>query len=319
MNPPICGAQQPSNVPGSFDWWPFAAAGTVAAAGGYVYANGIPGINGILGALGYAPTASALGPVTITGAFAGAAAILVLVLYYALQPDGCIRSLPKGQPVCFSGIAEDVSDTSSTAVSVLAPFAIPPAGLFNVVVKSVYWFLVTQNAFWVYCAQSGSAVLPCIVQSETACGGKIGSLVGAAVGAVAGIVAGYVAAAALGAAIGCAASGPFYLLCLLVVILVAAIVAAAVTYAGAVIGGWIGEGIGSIGDDPVGDAWESLERGVIVTVRGNWVTNPDVGNNQIFYVTQLNRNGLVDPKPSYTTDDADATPADDCPPVPVIG
>lgn len=313
---PVCGAQQPSGVPGSFDWWPFAAVGAIGAAGAYVYTSGIPGINGILGALGYAPVGTALGPATITGAFAGAAAILVLVLYYALQPDGCIRSLPKGQSVCFSGIVEQVSDTSSTAVAVLAPFAIPPSGVFQVVVKEIYWNLVSQNAFWVYCAPDGSPMLPCIVKSKTACGGKIGSLVGAAVGAIGGIIAGYVAAAALAGAVGCAASGPFYLLCLLLVILVAAIVAAAVTYAGAMIGGWIGEGIGSAGSDPVGDAWEGLDRGAIVTVRGNWVTNADIGNNEIYFVTALGRNGMADPKPNYTTADANATAADDCPVAP---
>jgi hypothetical protein len=313
MSDPVCGAQQPGTIPSPFDWWPFVAAGAVAAALGYVYASGVPGVNGILGALGYAPLGTAFGPAMITGAAAGAAAIVVLVLYYALQPDGCIRSLPKGQAVCFSGIVEEVSDTSSTAVDVLAPFAIPPAGIFNVVVKSMYWHLVTQNAFWVFCTASGSAMLPCIVKDESACGGKIGSLIGAGAGAVAGIVAGYVGAAAVAGAVGCAASGPFYLLCLLLVILVAAIVAAAVTYAGAMVGGWIGEGIGSIGEDPVGDAWKSLERGAIVTVQGNWVTNSDIGNNEIYYVTQLGRTGQADPRPSYTTTDADATAADDCP------
>jgi hypothetical protein len=310
---PTCGAQLPSGVPDSFDWWPIAAVGTVGAAGAYVYASGIPGINGILGALGYAPTASLLGPAVITSAFAGAAAILILVLYFALKPDGCIRSLPKGQSVCFSGIVEETQDTGSTAIAVLAPFAIPPAGIFSVVVKEAYWFLATQSAFWVYCSPVGAAMLPCVVRSKTACGGKIGSLAGAAVGAVAGVIAGYVAGAALAAALGCAAAGPFYLLCLLLVLLVAAIVAAAVAYAGAAIGGWIGQAIASAGSDPVGDAWDGLERGAIVTVRGNWVTNSDIGNNEIYYVTQLNLNGKADEKPGYSTADANATAPDDCP------
>jgi hypothetical protein len=309
---PTCGAQQPSGLPDSFDWWPIGAVATIAAVGTAVYTGGIPGINSILVALGYLPVGTALGPAFLLSAFAGAAAILALVLYYALKPDGCIRSLPKGQPVCFSGIVQDTADTSSTAVSILAPFAIPPAGLFNVVVKSFYWNLVEQNAHWVYCSPAGSAMLPCIVKSETACGGKIGSVAGAAVGAIAGIVLGYVAAAALG----CAASGPFYPLCLLAALLIALIVAAAVTYGGAMVGGWIGEGIGSVGEDPVGDTFQGIEKGAIVTVKGNWVTNSDIGNNEIFFVTELSATGQVDAKAAYTTEDADATAPDDCPLVP---
>lgn len=313
MTAPVCGAQKPTPVPGPFDWFLFTAVGTAAAATAAVYAGGVPVVSGIIQAiLGYAVAATTTGPAVLTSAFAGVAAIIVLVLYFALQPDGCIRSTPEGQAVCFSGIVEETSDTGSAAIAVLAPFAIPPSGIFNVVVKSMYWNLTSQDAFWVYCSQLGSAMLPCIIKSKSACGGKIGSLAGAAVGAVGGLILGYIAAAALGGAIGCAASGPFYLLCLLIVLIVAAIVAAVVAYVGVLIGGWIGQGIGSVGADPVGDEWEGLDRGAIVTVRGNWVTNPDIGNNEIFYVTELHRNGMADLKASFTTEDADATAGDDC-------
>jgi hypothetical protein len=71
---------------------------------------------------------------------------------------------------------------------------------------------------------------------------------------------------------------PLIVLC----IIVAIVVAAAVTYAGAVIGGWIGEEIGSAGtSSEPGSKWGSLEAGVFVTVKGNWVTDPDVGYNEI--------------------------------------
>lgn len=308
MSTPICGAQQPSAIPGSFDWWPFAAAGTIGAAGAYVATNGIPIINGIVGAAG-----ASAGFTVLTGAFAGAAAIVVLVLYYVLKPDGCIRSAPKGEPICLSGIVEDTVDLSSTAVAVLAPFAMGPAGMFDLVVKQVYWHYVTQNSYWVYCNSRGAAMLPCIIKSKTACGAKIGSLVGVAVGAIAGVILGYLAAAAIGGAIGCAASGPFYLLCLLLVLIIAAIVAAIVAYVGSLVGGWIGEAIASAGSDPVGDNWKALEAGAIVTVRGNWVTNPDLGNNELFYTTDINRTGQFSSGPSYTTADADSTAPDDCP------
>jgi hypothetical protein len=299
--PPICGAQQPATVPGSFDWPPFVAAGTAATLVGIAYG------------IGKALIPSVFGPAVFTAGAAGAGAILALVLYYALKPDGCIRPTSKGEPICISGIVEDTADTSSTAVAVLAPFAMGPAGLFDLVVKSIYWHYVTQNSFWVYCNSKGASMLPCIIKSKTACGAKIGSLVGATAGAVGGAILGYLAGAALGAAIGCAASGPFYLLCLLLVLIVAAIVGAVVAYAGSVIGGWIGEGVASTGGDPVGDAWKGLDPGTIVTVKGNWVTDPDIGNNELLYTTDINRTGQFATGPSYLTSDADSTAADDCP------
>ena len=301
---PICGAQQPTPFPSSFDWWPFAAAGTVASIAGIVF--------GIAKAL-----LPILGAITATAAAAGAAGIFTLVLYYALKPDGCIRSTPKGEPICLSGLVEDSVDESSTAVAILAPFAMGPAGMFDVVVKSIYWHYVTQNSFWVYCDDKGAAMLPCIVKSKTACGAKIGSLVGAVAGAVAGTILGYLAGAALGGALGCTAFGPFlYLLCLLLVLIVAAIVAAVVTYAASDVGGWVGEAIASAGSDPVGDSWKALDPGAIVTVKGNWVTDPDIGNNELFYTTDINRTGQFATGPSYTTGDADSTAPDDCPVVP---
>jgi hypothetical protein len=302
-SPPDCGAQQPSPVPSPFDWPLFTALGTAAslAALGYKIGDYLFGASTVFGAA------------TFTAAAAGAAAIVALVLYYALKPDGCIRSTPKTEPICLSGIVQDTSDTSSTAVAILAPFAMGPSGFFDVVVKSVYWHYVTQNAYWVYCNNVGASMLRCMIKSKTACGGKIGALAGVAVGAIAGTILGYLAAAAVGGALGCAATGPFYLLCLLVVLIVAAIVAAAVALVGALIGGWIGEGIASTGGDPVGDTWKGLNSGTIVTVRGDWCTDPDIGNNELLYTTGINRTGDFGAGPDYTTANADSTAADDCP------
>jgi hypothetical protein len=244
--PPTCGAQQPGTVPGPFNWQGFTAVGTGAALIGTGFAVG----KALLGA------STVAGAYVITAGAAGAAAIFALVLYYAFKADGCIIAPTKGQNICISGIVQDSTDESSTAVAVLAPYAMGPAGMFDLVVKSMYFQYVSQNAFWVYCNSLGTPMLPCVIKSKTACGAKIGSLVGVSVGAIAGAFVGCFAAAALGAAIGCAASGPFYLLCLLIVLIVAAIVAAAVAIAGAIIGGWIGEGIAAAANsDPVGDTW----------------------------------------------------------------
>lgn len=303
----VCGAQQPGSVPGPFNWQGFTAVGTGAALVGIGYAVGK--------ALYGATTVS--GAYLFTGCAAGAAAIFGLVLYFAFKADGCIISPQKGETICVSGIVQDTTDESSTAIDAFAPYAIGPAGLFDVVVKTMYLHYITQNAYWVYCNPIGTPMLPCVIKSKIACGAKIGSLAGVTVGAVAGAFVGYLAAAAVGGAIGCAASGPFYLLCLLIVLIVGAIVAAAIAMVGAIVGGLIGEGIAAAANsDPVGDTWKGLTPGAIVTVQGNWITDPDIGNNELFYTTSINRTGQFATPPDYKTSDADSTAPDDCPVAP---
>ncbi len=307
---PRCGAQMPGDIPGSFDWWLFGAIAGAAAGLAWVYGNGVPLVNGIIAWLsGSGPLIPGIG---IAASAAGAAAILILVGYYLFKADGCIVPKPKSEPVCISGIVEDTADLSSTAVDILAPFAIGPPTIFDVVVKSMYWPLVTNSAYWVLCSAAGAAMLRCVVKSATSCAARIGAAVGAVAGAIAGIALGYLAGAAI-ASLGC---GPFAFLCFLLALLVAAIVAALITYGGAVAGGLVGEAIGSIGDDSVGDTAKSLRPGAMVTVRGDWIRDPDVGYNELFYVTSLNRTGDFPGNPSYTTQDADSTPQDDCPAVP---
>ena len=98
------------------------------------------------------------------------------------------------------------------------------------------------------------------------------------------------------------------------VLIVAAIVAAAVAIVGAVLGRLAGEGIAAAANsDPVGDTWKGLTPGTIVTVQGNWITDPDVGNNELFYTTSINRTGQFATQPPYTTANADSTAPDDCP------
>jgi hypothetical protein len=216
---------------------------------------------------------------------------------------------PKDEPVCCSGIVEQTVDQTSTAVLVLAPFAIGPAGIFDVVVKTMYLHLVTTNAYWVLCSSAGGAMLRCIVKSNMSCGARVGSLVGGVLAAIPAIALGYLA----GAAIASLACGPLAWLCFILALIVAAIGAAAIVFAPAVIGGWIGAGIASAAQDPVGDAWKGLEAGAIVTVRGDWATDPDVGYNMLFYTNQINRTGPFATPPSYTNANADTTAPDDCP------
>jgi hypothetical protein len=310
MTQPKCGAVQPSGIPDPFDWWPFVVLPIVGGIAAGVYAGGVPILNGVLMSLtGLASMAASL---PLTSAVAGAAGILTLFMFFALKPDGCIRPTPKGQAVCFSGIVEDTADLSDAAIAVLAPFAMGPSALFNVVLKSTYWFLAEKNAFWVYCSQAGSPMLPCVVRSSTACGAKVGSLIGGVAGGVAGIVLGFLA----GTLLGCAVTGPFYLFCMLLALIVAAVIAAVTTYVAGMVGGWIGQAFAAAASDPVGDAWDGLSPGAIVTVKGNWVTNSDIGNNELFYTTGIHRTGKFPKKPPYTAAQADDTAADDCPVAP---
>jgi hypothetical protein len=305
--PPRCGAQTPDEPTSPFDWWLLAA---LAAYGGAVYGAykvGVPGINALIHlAYGQAPVIPSVG---IAAAVAGALLVLAVVAYYLLQPDGCLVPKQRTQPVCLSGLVETVIDQTSTAVNIFAPFARPPAFAFDVVVKTTYWYLVTQSALWVNCNSIGAAMLRCLVEDPAACGAKIGAAIGAVAGAIGGIVLGFLAAAAIGSL----ACGPFALLCLILALIVAAIVAAAVTYAGAMIGGWIGGAIGAAGDDAVEEQAKSLRPGTIVTVRGDWTRDRTYGFNELFYVTALSRNGDFPTPPSYSTADADSTPGDDCP------
>jgi uncharacterized protein YcfJ len=305
--PPRCGAQTPDEPESPFDWW--LLGGIVAAAGLLypIYIGGIPLINGLIQlAYGAAPVLPGAG---VVAPAAGALAVLVLVGYYLLQPDGCVVPKQKTQPVCFSGLVETVTDHRSTAVAVLAPFARPPAFSFDVVVRSADWYLVTQGAHWVQCNALGAAMLRCIVDDPVSCGARIGAAVGAVVGAVAGIVLGFLA----GAAIASLACGPFALLCFIAAIIIAALVAAAITYAGAMIGGWVGAGIASAtADESVLENAEALSPGTEVTVHGDWTRDRTYGFNELLYVTELGRNGEFATPPSYTTENADSLPADDC-------
>lgn len=295
--PPNCGASQPGTQPSPFDWYVIAA---VIAAGGVVFAVYEKGV-GFLGI----PIESVNG----AAAVAGALAVVALVAYYWLTPDGCVRSPPKGEEICFGGIVETTVHNDDSTLKWVAPFAIPPLGYFDVVVKSMYWRFVTQNAFWVNCNSRGAALLRCVVENPDSCAARWGSMIGAAAAAIPGILAGIGLGALIAAA--CVATGPLALLCLLAALIVAALVAAAITYAGAWLGGLIGEAIGGPGNRASAE-FPSLLVGTVVTVKGNWITEPDIGYNELLYTTFVGRNMMFPAPPSYTTEQADTTAADDC-------
>ncbi|MCH7737665.1 MAG: hypothetical protein IH872_09740 [Chloroflexi bacterium] len=316
---PHCGWQVPGNSPAPFDWWVIGLGSAVAGIAAYIHANGIPVISGIISSIA---GTSAIPSIGTTGAAAGALAVLALVAYYLLQPDGCLPfSKPKSENVCCSGIVDQITDGSSGATTFWAPFAVGPSYIFDVVVKSVYLYLVRQNADFIICSPEQVHLLRCVVKNEISCGARIGAMIGAAAAAVGGIIVGWIAGGALLAALAC---GPLVWLCVILALIVAAIVAAAITYAGAMVGGWIGAGIASIGEDQVEETAGSLVAGAVVTVRGDWTKNSKGGFNELFYVTALMRTGKAEDvegiDPPYDNLDADDTANDDCPLAPpVIG
>lgn len=301
----LCEWQTPGNVPGSFDWWLFGTLGTIAGVGAYIVSNGIPVISALVG-LG-----AGVGSIGLAGSAGGAIAVLGLVGYHLLKPDGCIRSKPQSKNICCSGLVERVKDGHSGWTMFLAPYALGPSKTFDLVLKQHYLHLITEDADFIICSDIHVPLLRCVVKNSLACAAKIGAAIGAVIGAVIGTVVGYMVGAAALAA--CLAAGPAAPLCMIAALLIAFLVSAAITQAGAMIGGWIGAAIGSIGEDEVEETAKSLEGGTFTTVRGDWTKNPTDGHNELYFVTSLGLNGMVDFSPPYSVSDADDTPQDDCP------
>jgi hypothetical protein len=303
--PPNCGPAQPGTQPSPFDWWLIAA---IIAAGGVlwkIHGSAVSIFNIPVGQLqGYIAAAD-------TAAVAGALAVLVLVAYYFLKPDGCLRGPSNGQSICIGGLVDNTVHNDPSVIKWIAPFALPPEGYFDVVVKSMYWkFVVTPSTLWVNCNSVGAALLRCVVENPASCPARWGSMIGALAAAVPAIYAGIAVAGAIIAA--CAVTGPFVFLCVLAALLVAALIAAAITYAGAELGGLIGEAAAGPGSRSDYD-FPSLQKGTIVTVKGNWVLEPSDGYNELLYTTSIGRNGVFPGAlPPYTTAQADSTAADDC-------
>ncbi len=301
-----CGPQQPGEVEGPFDWAAFTAIAAAASIFiGALSSSAVTGfLNGIIAAFAGSAPATTAG---LGGPLLGVLAIIALVSYFLFQPDGCI--VPnKGKIACASGIVEQTADLSSTALAVLAPFAVTAAGEFYLVVRTNHQHLIATDAGFVVCNGRSEPMLRCLVRSSFSCGARVGAAVGAIAGGVAGLVLGYLA----GAAIASLACGPLAWLCLIIALIVAAIIAAAATYAGAMAGGWVGGAIGAaVGSDPE-EAFDALRVGDLVTARGHWNTNPDFGNNEFYYTTQIDLMGHLDASPSYAATDADTHAPDNC-------
>src|SRR5205085_634041 len=125
-----------------------------------------------------------------------AAEVTVFVFYY----KRCLEN-PVGLAACSAGVVNGIEESFNSAADELFPFTAMHDRV-DVVVKSMYWFLVQNGAFFIKCAGDalGSPMIQSFYESDEACGAGLGSAIGGGIGAVGGILLGVLA----GAAIGCA-------------------------------------------------------------------------------------------------------------------
>lgn len=213
-----------------------------------------------------------------------------------------------GTMACISGVVNSVEPGLSTAHSVLFGFTgnQPRA---DVVVKSMYWPLVTQgNPGFVLCAPCGNCAasvepsdpsngcspeIPCFYHSSKVCGAALGGALGATIGAAVGAALGIIAAIALMGAFSCAATGPLVWACWLVLLLaliVAIAVTAAVALIGAMAGSLVGQAASGGASAPTSDG-AALTPGTYVSVMGNLAAAPQAnGANSIWFAGWIPNN-----------------------------
>jgi hypothetical protein len=237
--------------------------------------------------------------------------VLVLVIVFGFYFKRCLED-PDGLDACSAGVVNGIVESFDSPVNEVFPFTAMHDRV-DVVVKSIYWNLVQENAQFVKCAgdPDASPVLQGFYYSDEVCAAALGATIGAAAGAVVGIIV----AAAI-AAIGCAT----IILCILA-ILVAALIAAGAALAGAFIGGQIGKAIA--GDsDPTATGGNTIQTGDYVTTKGNLITSGDFDGARVYwFVEETTLHGRSTGAPQFSFTDPDTNLIDDACPheVPPIG
>jgi hypothetical protein len=204
---------------------------------------------------------AALGGAAASGALAGAATAILLIVVIGLYAlDRCVEG--RGVSECIAGAINEIITDFNSATDELFPFTAMHTRV-DVIVKSRFWNKVESNNAFVHCtddaAEHRSELFRCYYFTDRVCNAAHGAQVGAAVGAVAAVIA----AAAIAAAIGCAT----VILCIFALLL-AIIVAAIAVLVGALIGGQIAK---ATTDDtaPTSGSGSVLTVGDLVTVKGN--------------------------------------------------
>ncbi|HEY6045032.1 MAG TPA: hypothetical protein VIU65_00430 [Pyrinomonadaceae bacterium] len=270
-------------------------------------------IVGIIKALSSTTIVTLLGisaPAGVWLSAAGAALVTELVVF-GFYYKRCLED-PDGLAACSAGVVNGIEESFNSASDELFPFT-AQHNRVDVVVKSIYWFLVQSGAFFVKCAGDalGSPMIQSFYETDAVCAAGLGATIGGGVGVVGGILLGVLA----GAAIGCAT----IILCLLA-LLIAAIIAAATVIVGAFIGGQIGKAAAGDSAPTETDTGNAIQVGDYITTKGNLITSGDFDGARVYWFvtnTTLHGHSTGTPQFSFTDPDANLT-TDACPP-PVVG
>jgi|SRR5215831_4520524 len=241
-----------------------------------------------------------------------AAALATEVIVFSFYYKRCLEN-PPGEAQCSAGVVNGIEDSFNSAADEIFPFTAQHKRV-DVVVKSMYWFLVQNLAFFIKCAKdpAGSPMIQSFYETDEVCAAGLGSTIGGGIGVIGGILLGVLA----GAAIGCAT----IILCLLALI-VALIVAAVTVLVGAFLGGQIGKAVSNNSRPlPTGPGNAPIQVGDYITTKGNLITSGDFDGARVYWFvtdTTLHGRSTGTPEFSFTDPDTNLT-MDACPP-PIIG
>jgi hypothetical protein len=248
---------------------------------------------------------TAVGAIWLASAAGAVATLATVAVFYWKR---CLED-PDRQPACSAGVINSVVNAFSSAADELFPFS-AMHDRADVVVKSVYWFLVEANAQLVDCAQDAdqSPIIRCYYRTDEVCSAGLGATIGGTAGAVGGVLLGAIA----GAAIGCVT----ILFCILA-LLAALVVAAASVLAGAFVGGQLGKMVSGRGGGARTALGETLVVGDYVTTSGGLVTLGEADGARVYWFvdhTVVHGRSAGNPEFSFRDPDANLNP-DACPSV----
>jgi hypothetical protein len=263
--------------------------------------------------------------------YAGAAvaAFITWLVVSAFYYKNCLDS-PRKFPACSAGVIEVTVPSFLSVADQIFAFAASHDRI-DVVVKSIYWDLVSKNASYVNCAPDppiapdtdGSPMISEYYHNAAVCAAGLGGSIGAAAGGVAGVFLGALAGGAI-AALSC---GPFAWLCALIALIVAIIIAVVCAIVGAVVGSQIGRAAATSGrplpiDTTAPNFPSALSVGDYVTTKGNLTSDADANGMYIYwFVDETTLHGRSTGLAPFNYRDPDANLlVDACPsPLPPIG
>ncbi len=181
---------------------------------------------------------------------------------------------PDTEAACSAGVIEDTVPAFNSSTDELFPFT-AQHNRVDVVVKCMYWSLITNNAAWVWCNDDPdtSPMARCYYKTSDVCGAGLGATIGGGVGVVGGILLGALA----GAAIGCAT----VILCIFA-ILAALLIAAAAVLVAALAGGQIGKAVAG-SSSPTSSAGNTLMVGDYISTCGGLLTSGDDNGSRVYW------------------------------------